>query len=67
MTTIIIKNNKKDFTKTTFENSRELFEFLSESFGIKTAWTIPDEEISGNDKILIQQAQDVSWENLDNV
>ncbi len=51
MTTITVENGSLEKTK--FTNLQELTEFLNESFDIKTAWAVSDEDVSENDLTLI--------------
>lgn len=64
---ITINIEKGTLKKTNFSNIQELMEFLNESFGMKTTWAVPDEDITQNDKKLIKKAQETPWDELDNV
>ena len=66
MTTITIDDDMK-FNKTHFDNSMELLEFLSEKFGIKTTWTVSDQDVPKDDISTIQKARKTSWDELDNI
>ena len=67
MTTITIKNGFSANGKTQFEDSIELLEYLSESFGIKIVWKVPEAGILPADKLLIEEAKNTPWEQLDDI
>ncbi len=67
MTTITVKNGFSANGKTQFEDSIELLEYLSESFGTKIVWKVSEAGILPDDKLLIEEAKNTPWEQLDNI
>ena len=68
MTTITIKNDANfEFSQTDFHNSRELLDFLIEKLEITTTSAVADDEISPQDRELMEIAKTAEWSTLHNI